>query len=167
VSEESVSATVTISASAEAVFAVLADPARHAAIDGTGWVSEAVDRHPITAPGQVFRMAMYHPDHPDGDYETHNLVLELEPPRVISWKPGYVSEETGELEFGGWVWRYDLTPLGPETTEVTHTYDWSGVGQGPREYLEFPPFPPDHLDNSLHHLAAMVTGSADQSPGGP
>ena len=34
--EETVSATTTISASAETVFAVLADPTRHAAIDGTG-----------------------------------------------------------------------------------------------------------------------------------
>src|SRR3954468_2305615 len=30
-------------------------------------------------------------------------------PRVISWKPGYVSPATGKLEFGGWIWRYDLT----------------------------------------------------------
>jgi uncharacterized protein YndB with AHSA1/START domain len=34
--EETVSATTTISTSAEIVFAVLADPSRHAAIDGTG-----------------------------------------------------------------------------------------------------------------------------------
>jgi uncharacterized protein YndB with AHSA1/START domain len=154
--EESVSATATISASAEAVFAVLADPARHAAIDGTGWVSEAVDAQPITGSGQVFRMAMYHPHHPDRDYETHNLVLDFERPHVISWKPGYVSQEGGGLAFGGWVWRYDLTELGPDVTEVTHTYDWSGVGPGPREYLRFPPFPPDHLANSLEHLAELV-----------
>jgi uncharacterized protein YndB with AHSA1/START domain len=154
--EESVSATATISASAEAVFAVLADPARHAAIDGTGWVSEAVDAQPITGSGQVFRMAMYHPDHPDRDYETHNLVLDFERPQVIAWKPGYVSQEGGGLAFGGWVWRYELTELGPDFTEVTHTYDWSGVGPGPREYLEFPPFPPDHLANSLEHLAELV-----------
>ena len=32
----------------------------------------AVDR--ITAAGQVFRMAMYHPNHPDKDYEIANLV---------------------------------------------------------------------------------------------
>jgi hypothetical protein len=34
--DETVSATTTISASAETVFAVLADSSRHAAIDGTG-----------------------------------------------------------------------------------------------------------------------------------
>jgi hypothetical protein len=38
-----VSATAIINASAEAIFAVLADPARHAAIDGTGWVGDHLD----------------------------------------------------------------------------------------------------------------------------
>jgi len=49
---------------AATVFAVLADPAAHAAIDGTGWVQEAADRAPLTEVGQVFRMDMYHPGHP-------------------------------------------------------------------------------------------------------
>ena len=77
-------------------------------------------------------------------------------PRIISWKPGYMSPETGQLEFGGWIWRYDLTPLGPDQTEVTLTYDWSAVGPDPRQRIQFPPFPPDHLENSLSHLAAIV-----------
>ena len=156
--DESVSATITISATAEAVFAVLADPSWHAAIDGTGWVNGSVDGRPITRSGQVFRVDMYHPNHPDGDYQMSNEVLAFEPPRAISWRPGYVSDETGELEFGGWVWRYDLTEVGADETEVTLTYDWSAVGPGPREYIKFPAFPPDHLDNSLSHLAALVSG---------
>jgi hypothetical protein len=46
----------------------------------------------------------------------------------------------------------------PAATRVTLTYDWSGVGPSVREYLDFPPFPPDHLRDSLEHLAALVTG---------
>ena len=99
---------------------------------------------------------MYHENHPDGSYEMANQVLAFEPPRVISWKPGYVSPETGKLEFGGWIWRYDLTPLGLDETEVTLSYDWSAVGPVPRQRIKFPPFTPDHLDNSLSHLAAIV-----------
>ena len=53
---------------------------------------------------------------------------------------------------------WDLTPLGPEETEVTLTYDWSQVGPGPRQRLPFPPFPPEHLSNSLEHLSGLVTG---------
>jgi len=154
--DETVSATTTISASADAVFAVLADPSRHSAIDGTGRVRDSVDAERLTGSGQVFRVDMYHENHPDGSYEMANQVLEFEPSRVISWRPGYVSTATGELGFGGWVWRYDLTQLGPGETEVTLSYDWSAVGPVPRQHLQFPPFPPDHLDNSLRHLAALV-----------
>ncbi len=154
--EETVSATTTVSASAETVFAVLADPSQHAAIDGTGRVRGSRDSQRLTGPGQIFRVAMYHENHPVGSYEMANRVLAFEPRRVISWEPGYVSPATGKLEFGGWLWRYDLTQLGPDETEVTLSYDWSAVGPVPRQHIQFPPFPPDHLDNSLRHLAAIV-----------
>jgi hypothetical protein len=70
---------------------------------------------------------------------------------------GRWSPATGKLEFGGWIWRYDLTQLGPDQTQVTLTCDWSAVGLGPRERIQFPPFTADHLGNSLSHLAAIVT----------
>ena len=40
------------------------------------------------------------------------------------------------------------------------TYNWSAVGPEVREYLHFPPFPPDHLDNSLQHLGDLVAARA-------
>jgi hypothetical protein len=150
----SVSATLTIPVPIDAVFDVIADPTTHVAIDGTGWVREEVDVAPITELGQVFRMGMFHPQHPDGDYEIHNLVVALDRPRVIGWKPGYVADD-GNLAFGGWVWRYDLTAV-DDGTEVTLTYDWSGVPPEGHEVLTFPPFPPDHLSSSLVHLAELA-----------
>lgn len=152
--EENVRATLTIAASATKVFAVLADPTTHAAIDGTGWVQEPADRAPLTESGQLFRMDMYHPDHPVGDYQVVNQVQTFDTPRAISWLTG--TEKDGRLEFGGWIWRYDLTPLGPSKTEVTLTYDWSAVPDFIREYLQFPPFGPEHLINSLRHLAELA-----------
>ena len=154
--DESISATVLIDAPAETVFAILADPAKHAAIDGTGWVREPLDTEPLTGAGQIFRMSMYHPNHPDGDYEMANQVLVLDRPNAISWKPGYDPGD-GSLAFGGWVWRYDLTPTGPGGTEVTLSYDWSAVSDPVRQNISFPPFPPDHLSNSLAHLADLAT----------
>ncbi|MEV1243438.1 SRPBCC domain-containing protein [Nonomuraea sp. NPDC050022] len=153
--QENVSATLTVVAPAARVFAVLADPAAHAAIDGTGWVQEPADRAPLTEVGQVFRMAMYHAKHPDGDYRVANKVAVLDPPRSIGWLTG-TEEEDGRLELGGWIWRYDLTPLGPSETEVTLTYDWSAVPRFRREYIQFPPFGPEHLINSLRHLAELA-----------
>jgi uncharacterized protein YndB with AHSA1/START domain len=162
VAEENVSATLTVAVPAARVFAVLADPAAHSAIDGTGWVVEAADRAPLTEVGQIFRVDMYHPNHPDGHYQMSNEVQVLDPPRAIGWKPGYRNDE-GQLEFGGWIWHYDLAPFGPSETEVTLTYDWSAVPQSIREYLHFPPFGPDHLSNSLRHLAELAQAPA---PGG-
>ena len=157
---ERVAATTTINSTPEAVFAVLADPRAHSDIDGTGWVRGSLRGDRITAAGQVFRMAMYHPEHPDKDYKIANWVEVFDEPRAIAWKPGTESAETGELSFGGWIWRYDLGASGPTRTTVTLTYDWSAVAPEVREYLHFPPFPPDHLDNSLKHLSDLVARNA-------
>ena len=151
-----VTASRTIEAAPETVFAVLADPSAHAGIDGTGWVAGSLDGDRITATGQVFRMAMYHENHPDKDYKIANRVEVCEEPRAIAWKPGTESPETGELSFGGWIWRYDLEAAGPSRTNVTLTYDWSAVPPHIREYIQFPPFEQAHLDNSLRHLADLV-----------
>jgi hypothetical protein len=154
--DETVSATRIIGSPAEVIFAILADPAKHVAIDGTGWVREPLDSKPLTAAGQVFRMTMYHPNHPDGNYQMANRVQVFDPPRAISWEPG---EDTGDgnLRFGGWIWRYDLAPAGLSETRITLSYDWSAVPDLLRQHIRFPPFPPDHLGNSLAHLAELVT----------
>jgi uncharacterized protein YndB with AHSA1/START domain len=153
--DDTVSATTLIDASAQAVFAVLCDPARHAAIDGTGWVVEALDSEPLRAAGQIFRMRMYHPNHPDGNYQIANRVQVFDPPHAISWQPGCDAGD-GTLSFGGWVWRYDLAPAGPASTRVTLSYDWSAVPDPVRERIGFPPFPPEHLENSLAHLTDLA-----------
>ena len=155
--EENVSATLTVAVPVARVFAVLADPTTHSSIDGTGWVQDAVDRGPLTEVGQIFRMAMYHAGHPEGDYRVVNKVQVLDPPLAIGWLTGQEKGD-GDFEFGGWLWRYDLTPAGPSATEVTLSYDWSAVPQYIRDRgIHFPPFGPEHLINSLHHLAGLAT----------
>ncbi len=165
--EEFVSASATVGAPAETVFDVLADPTTHQAIDGTGWVRESRNGERLTEAGQIFRMAMYVDGHPDGsgDYETANRVVVFDPPRTIAWQTGHApgratsaGADDGELEYGGWFWRYDLASVGGEQTEVTLTYDWSGVPKEVREYIQFPPFDVSHLDNSLRHLGELATG---------
>ena len=138
---ERVTASTTIEAAPEAVFAMLTDPSAHADIDGTGWVRGSLDGDRITAAGQVFRMAMYDENHPDKDYKDYkdykvaNRVEVFDEPRAIASQPGTESPETGELSFGGWIWRYDLESIGPSRTTVTLTYDWSAVPPYVREYL--------------------------------
>ncbi len=151
-----ITASTTIEAAPEAVFAVLADPSAYADIDGTGWVRASLDGDRITSPDQVFRMAMHHENHPDKDYRMANRVEVFDEPWAIAWRPGQESPETGELSFGGWIWRYDLEATGPSRTAVTLTYDWSAAPPQVREYIPFPPFGQDHLKNSLQHLSDLV-----------
>jgi hypothetical protein len=161
VTDEHVNATTTVNAPVEAVFDVLADPSTHQAIDGTGWVRGPLDAERLTEVGQIFRMAMYHDNHPEKDYEMANRVEVIDPPLAIAWQPGQGPDEGGyllggtEREFGGWIWRYDLESAAPGQTRATLTYDWSGVPPRMRD-IGFPPFEVQHLDNSLKNLAALA-----------
>lgn len=152
---ENLIVTSTVDAPPRAVFTVLADPNTHKDIDGTGWLREALDPEPLTEVGQIFRIAMYHDNHPDKHYEMANKVIALDPDRVIAWEPGSEAED-GSLQFGGWTWRYDLRSAGGNRTEVTLTYDWSNVPAEMRGPIPFPPFPVSHLENSLAHLAQLA-----------
>lgn len=156
--DDVVSEAATLKAPAVTVFRILADPTTHAAIDGTGWVRESLDGQQLTDVGQMFRMAMYHDNLPARTYEMANQVIAFEPPRAIAWKPGQDIAGDGNIEFGGWIWRYDLTPLGPSETQVVLTYDWSAVPATLREHIQFPPFARDHLKNSLGNLGGLVDG---------
>jgi len=157
--DETMSTACTINAPAETVFAVLADPTTHRAIDGTGWVRESLDGKRLTEVGQVFRMAMYHDNYGGMHYEMANRVEVFQPPHAIAWLPGQGADDAN-LDFGGWIWRYDLEPLGDDRTEVTLTYDWSAVPPAIREHIGFPPFDRQHLDDSLKHLAGLAQDRA-------
>jgi uncharacterized protein YndB with AHSA1/START domain len=152
--DEVLSMTLTIKAPAMRIFETLTDPASHAAIDGTGWVRGPLDTAPVTAAGQVFRMAMFR--EASGDYVMANRVKDFDRPRAISWEPGLVTDGQNEQRYGHWIWRYDLTPVTESETEVRLSYDWSAVPQALRERIPFPPFPPEHLENSLQHLAKLA-----------
>jgi uncharacterized protein YndB with AHSA1/START domain len=156
VTDENMTAQRRIAAPPLAVFALLADPANHVAIDGTGWVRGPLeDGARITAQDQVFDMAMYHPQHPDGDYEIANRVVTFEPPIAIEWEPGFYLED-GRRDSGRWTWRYDLAEVDGQT-DVTLTYDWSKATPEARERFQFPPFGVDKLTESLDHLATLTT----------
>ena len=162
-SKEIVVAKTVINAPAETVFDLLADPSTHEAIDGTGWVRQPFDDKPLIETGQIFRMGMYNEGHPNKHYEMTNRVEVFDRPRAIAWLPGseprhipgHQGPDDGPVEYGGWIWRYDLKSGDADQTEVTLTYDWSRV-PADRRGIGFPPFPPEHLDNSLKHLAELA-----------
>jgi hypothetical protein len=139
-----------ITASPHAIFAVLADPARHHDTEPTDWVRDAVETSPITGEGQMFAMKMYLTQ-AGGDYITYNLVNVFDQDRAIGWMPG-VLDDAGNHSPGGWCWRYDLAPKG-DGTDVTLTYDWSGTPQEFRDSVgTMPLFGEDYLAESLASL---------------
>jgi uncharacterized protein YndB with AHSA1/START domain len=156
--DDHITATRTLPAGPDEVFAVLADPARHPDTEPTDWVRAARDPQPITEVGQVFGMDMHHPS--VGDYVIHNTVTVLESDRAIAWQPGQYDEH-GTWGSGGWWWRYDLEPV-EDGTRVTLTYDWADVPEPVRqEFGGFPVIPPGFLEESLAALDAVVS---PQSP---
>lgn len=146
-------ATRQIQASPTAIFAVLRDPARHQDTEPTDWVGEAIDSAPITGTGQIFGMNMYHKN-VGGDYQMYNRVSAFEQDRTIAWQPGQYGDD-GELEAGGWSWRYDLAEH-DGGTEVTLTYDWSAAPDEMKSSGNLPPFKQSFLQKSLDTLAASV-----------
>ena len=80
---------------------------------------------------------MYHDNHPDKYYEMANRVEVFDRPRAIAWQPGQGPDERGnlldsaELEFGGWIWRYDLESVGawPDPGDADVRLVRSAVGQ--------------------------------------
>jgi uncharacterized protein YndB with AHSA1/START domain len=115
-----------IAAPAERLFAVLANPARHPSIDGSGMVKQALTPSPISRAGDAFTMSMHNDEM--GDYEITNHVVDYQPNRRIAWEPVLTaaSREEDQADIGDRSrhrWIYDLTPDGPDATIVTETYD--------------------------------------------
>ena len=144
----------TIDAPAKDIFEVLTLPSRHAELDGSGFVRSDSKTDRITATGQVFTMNM-HGDHMGGDYQTDNHVTGYLDNKLVAWQTAPAGTEPK-----GWEWLYQLTPEGPNSTQVQLTYDWSKVTD--KELLKkvsFPLIQEDALEDTLSRLASAVSGS--------
>jgi len=108
-----------IPAPPEAIFSLLADPARHHDIDGSG----SVNQPKTTSGGRLklgdqFGMGMKRVV----PYSTTNTVIEFEDDRRIAWRTG----STGFMGkvLGGPIWRYELEPA-DGGTRVRESWDIS------------------------------------------
>lgn len=115
-----------IAAPAEVLFAVLADPAHHPSIDGSGMVKQALTTSVISRSGDTFTMRMHNNEM--GGYEITNHIVDCQAGRRIAWEPVLTaaSRPEDQADIGGRShhrWSYELTPDGPSATIVTETYD--------------------------------------------
>jgi hypothetical protein len=138
-----------IDAPAGFIFALLADPARHEVIDGSGTVRSPGSSQMLTAEGQRFRMHMHREDR-GGAYETDNIVTTFRPDRALGWATTYPDQEPL-----GYSHTFLLEPDGVDRTVVTQIYDWSGVTDPDLLHL-FPRISADDLATTLNRLAEAL-----------
>lgn len=136
----------TIAAPASAIFDLLADPARHAAFDGSGTVRQA----PAGAPARLSLGARFGMDMRMGvPYRITNTVVEFEEGRRIAWR-----------HVGGHVWRYVLEPTADGSSSVvTEEFDWSTARS--RAFIRLAGYPARNrrsIEATLARLDALVTG---------
>ncbi|PZU45027.1 MAG: polyketide cyclase [Arsenicicoccus sp.] len=147
--QTSISVTRTIDASAKDVFEVLSLPENHVAIDGSGFVQSVDHGDRITETGQKFTMNMTG-DHMGGDYQTDNHVTGYDKDHLLAWQTAPAGTQPP-----GWEWVWELTPQGPDSTEVRLTYDWAKVtDQALLKKVSFPLVKESQLEDSLNNLAA-------------
>lgn len=147
-----------IGAPAADIFAVLADPARHAEVDATGMIRGVEgDTMTIGGIGQVFVMSMHRPQL--GDYRVANSVTAFQPPFRIGWEPRPDPDSPGVDDPGdlavGHTWTFDLREV-DGGTEVTETYEWMSV-KDDKQAAQLPLVSEEQIEQSLDNLAATVT----------
>lgn len=112
---------------AERLFALLANPANHPLIDGSGMVREPVAAVTLSGTGDRFRMNMHHDEW--GDYQMDNEVVEYQAAELLVWQPARVEvsgpEQQEVLRSAWYRWGFELVPDGPDATMVTETFDCS------------------------------------------
>lgn len=154
-SEERIEVSRQINASPEKIFALLASPAGHVAIDSSGML-QSFTGDPATAVGDEFVIHMDREslnDFPElGKYDVTVLITTYEQDREIAWTP------TGRLNLNH-VYGYRLEPKDGGTL-VTQYYDWSGIEQSWREMDIFPVISETALRATLGILARTVENAS-------
>ncbi|MGL5811562.1 MAG: SRPBCC family protein [Nocardioides sp.] len=117
-SRDRVSVQRVIPAPAAEIFALLADPSRHAEIDGSGHVVQSREGSGRVGLGDVFGMDMKR----GVGYRMRNTVIAFEPDRTIAWQSLGPAALTWLVT--GRTWTYELAPAEGGTL-VTETWDIS------------------------------------------
>jgi uncharacterized protein YndB with AHSA1/START domain len=137
-----------IAAPAGDIFQLLADPARHPELDGSGMLRPGGSNDVIAGVGDVFVMKMYF-EPMGGAYEMANRIVTYETDRCIGWEPSLHNGDpaTAAQMRNGSRWRFDLTPDGLGATVVTETYDCTNSPEQVRQAV----------DNGNGWVEAMIT----------
>ena len=154
-----------IAAPAARIFRVLADPASHPALDGSGMLRAAPAQPVPGRAGDTFTMAMHLPEL--GSYLMLNRITVFEQDRQICWEPtpgDAAASRAAGLPVGasqGYSWGFQLRPDGG-TTIVTEMFDCTEAVQVIRDAVEDGQTWVPVMHRTLERLAAIV----EQPPAG-
>jgi uncharacterized protein YndB with AHSA1/START domain len=145
--ERQVSTSRVIPADRQRIFDLLADPAMHPVIDGSGTVREVQQNGPSRlGPDARFGMSMKM----GAPYKIANTVVEFEEGHRLAW-----------AHFHGHRWRYELEDV-EGGTQVTETFDWSTArSKLPLEIAGIPRRNLAAMRRTLERLDEVVTAGAD------
>jgi uncharacterized protein YndB with AHSA1/START domain len=142
-----VSATREIAAGPAPIFDLIADPAEQPRWDGNDNLASAEAGQRVRRTGDVFRTTLTR-----GEVR-ENHVVEFDEGRRIAWRPAEPGRQPP-----GHLWRWELEPVGPSVTQVTHTYDWTQLTDETR-LPRARATTAGKLMASLDRLAALAEGS--------
>lgn len=136
-----------IPANRQALFDIVADPAQHPVIDGSGTVRAIQPGGPDRlGPGVKFGMDM----RMAANYKILNTVVEFEEGRLIGWR-----------HFNGHIWRYKFADA-PDGTLVVEEWDARTAHNRPGLVLMgFPWRNRRGMTATLKRLEQVATGAAD------
>jgi uncharacterized protein YndB with AHSA1/START domain len=144
-----VSATRVISASAETIFDLIADPSKQPSWDGNNNLASADAGQRVRQVGDIFTMTL------TNGAVRENHVVEFIEASTIAWRPA----EPKKLP-PGHLWRWELKPVNSSLTNVTHTYDWTALTDSAR-IAKAQSTTVDMLRESMDRLAVLAqSGSA-------
>jgi uncharacterized protein YndB with AHSA1/START domain len=132
-----------IAASSDRIFELIADPAEQPRWDGNANLKDAAQGQRVHAVGDVFTMRLL-----SGSIRENHIVDFVEG-RRIAWRPAEVGQAPP-----GHLWAWELEPLGPSRTLVTHTYDWTDLTD-PQRLPRARSTTPEKLLASLDRLATL------------
>ncbi len=132
-----------IAATPQQLFDIVADPAKHPVIDGSGSVTAAREGNPERlSKGAKFGMDMKL----GAKYQIENTVVEFDEPTLIAWR-----------HFNGHIWRYRFEPV-DGGTRVTEQWDaskvWNRLGL---VLLGFPKRNKRGMESTLKRLDELTT----------
>jgi uncharacterized protein YndB with AHSA1/START domain len=111
-----VSATRVISASAERIFELIAEPSSQPSWDGNDNLASSAPGQRVHGVGDVFKTAL------TNGAVRENHVVEFIEGTKIAWRPAEPGKQPP-----GHLWRWELSEINATLTNVTHTYDFTAL----------------------------------------